>query len=172
MWTEPVQGRKTLLGKHGEVVLFGNKTVAWFDVWSFEHFMSGMATVVTIEFLFRKFLPEIYDTKFISEKKRKGIMLIGYAVLVYLWETIEFYLEEGYTNIERVTYWFQGVEFWANRLITDPAITLSGAALGLSFKRISPVARVISLTWLMLHVFVFPDCMYLQNRYFGTLTFP
>ena len=146
--------------------IFGNKTVALFDLWSIEHLVSGMATVIVVEFLCKKFLPELYDSKMVSEKNRKIMLLISFAVLIFLWEALEFYLEAGYTHNEHVTYWFQGVEYWGNRLITDPVITLIGAYIGLSYRKITLPARVFSITWLLVHVFVFPHCMYLQDKYF------
>jgi len=83
----------------------------------------------------------------------------------YFWETIEFYLEAGYTNIDAVTYWFQGVEFWGNRLFTDPAMLLLGYLVVVHYnsKKIIWFARFLSFTWLFIHIFIFPHCMYLQE---------
>lgn len=145
------------------MLFFGDKTQALFDVWSLEHFVSGMATVIVIRWLCEHFLPEIYKNPTIPDKKKTISLLLTYLAAVYLWEALEFYLEAGYTNNEAVTHWFRGVEFWGNRLITDPVITTTGGYLGYRYARIAPYARVFSITWLLIHIFVFPDCMYLQD---------
>jgi hypothetical protein len=81
--------------------------------------------------------------------------------LAFLWEAVEHYLEAGLLG-GRVEYWFQGVEFWANRIIADPLVLV----LGYLFAKKYPItvwpARVLSLVWLFVHIFVFSHSMYLQ----------
>ena len=82
---------------------------------------------------------------------------------ITMWEGIEFYMEAGYTHVHAITYWLQGIEFWGNRLITDPLITVAGGMIGLHRRSLILPARILSLAFLFTHVFVFPHCMYLQD---------
>jgi hypothetical protein len=87
---------------------------------------------------------------------------IGVLFVAYIWETLEHYLETGLAG-ERVVYWFQGVEFWPNRLISDPLMLILGYMLAKRFPVIIWPARALSLIWLLVHVFIFPHSMYLQE---------
>jgi hypothetical protein len=143
------------------MMFFGPKTVSWFDIWSLEHLFSGIA-IGTLCALFAdrvllKGLPELPA----AGKKRFYILTI--FLVEYVWEGIEFYMEAGYTHVHGITYWLQGVEFWGNRLITDPLITVAGGVIGLHRQSLILPARILSLAFLLTHVFVFPHCMYLQD---------
>lgn len=133
--------------------LWGLKTVALFDVWSIEHFFMGITVGVIVSYLLRK-TPH-------STLKFFGAVL----VLAYLWELVEYQLEVGHSGIKAVTYWFQGVEYWPNRLGSDPALVLLGAFVSLRYKTVHLPARIISFTWLGVHIFIFPHCMYLQTLF-------
>lgn len=134
--------------------LWGLKTVALFDLWSIEHFLTGISIGALIHFF--------HQGKF-SEKDQKYISMIFVLFCAYLWEAVEFYLEWGATGMDAVTYWFQGVEYWGNRLITDPIMVLLGHFVAVRYKKTIWPARVLSFSWLFVHVFVFPHCMYLQT---------
>ncbi len=138
---------------------FGDKTSSLFDLWSIEHFLTGISIGALVHF---------FHNGRISERDHKYICIIFVLFLAYLWEVIEFYLEAGYSNIEAVTYWFQGVEFWGNRIITDPMMVLLGHLVAVRYntKGVIWSARFLSFTWLFVHVFVFPHCMYLQELLF------
>ena len=142
-------------------VIWWDKTVAWFDVWSIEHFLSGISIwylVMTHNFkVFQKkigFDPEIIKTRYFD--------VIWVLFLAYFWETIEHYLETGLLG-GGVEYWFQGVEFWWNRIITDPLLLVLWYLLVRKYKHIVKHARFLSVIWLFFHVFVFPHSMYLHN---------
>ena len=60
-------------------------------------------------------------------------------------------------------YWFQGVEFWANRLISDPLLTVIGYYISKKYSFFVTPARIISLLWLLVHIFLFPHSMYLHE---------
>ena len=142
-------------------MLFGSKTVSWFDIWSLEHFVSGVAMgslyALFADKVLLKGLPEL------APATRKRFYILTIVVIQYAWEAIEFYMEAGYTNVHAITYWLHGIEFWGNRLITDPMVTLAGAMLGLHRANLILPARIFSLTFLFTHVFLFPHCMYLQE---------
>jgi hypothetical protein len=91
------------------------------------------------------------------------VYIITILLVEYLWEVVEFYLEAGHSGVPAITHWFQGVEYWGNRVVSDPLITLSGGILGLRRPWLVLPARLFSLTFLGVHVFVFPHCMWLQE---------
>jgi hypothetical protein len=136
--------------------LWGCKTNSLFDVWSFEHFAVGISIGALVHF---------FHTGRISEKDHKYICIIFVLMLAYIWEGVEYYLEDGATGSARITFWFQGVEFWGNRLVTDPLMVVGGHLLATVYPVLIWPARVFSLIWFVVHVFVFPHCMYLQERW-------
>lgn len=141
------------------MIIFGDKTVALFDLWSIEHFFTGCNSAALIGFLYHKFS---------SEKNEKTLFLLQWLTLATLelyWESLEFYLEAGY-SIDRVTHWFQGVEYMGNRLITDPIITVAGLFVVRAFPKIRWVAIPFSLVWLYFNLIYYDNCMEVQNRFF------
>lgn len=154
--------------------IWGPKTESLFDIWSIEHFISGVTigSILCI-ILVHIFHPDLknhsYKKKKLTIKENLNGLHFHYFVLVfliaYIWEVLEFYMEAGYTGNAKITYWFQGVEYWLNRSLTDPLMVAFGAWCTLRFysKAVSWSARVFSVSWLTCHVFIFPNCMYLQN---------
>lgn len=154
--------------------IFGDKTVAFFDIWSIEHFVSGITLGSVIILIFGALkLQDKNDHKFNHDNNNlyqsdnkfdhKLLYFVLVAFLAYLWETVEHYLESGLLN-NHVTYWFQGVEFWGNRILTDPWLVVLGSFIYLKYNYLGKYARYFSATWLYFHVFVFPHCMYLQDE--------
>lgn len=88
--------------------------------------------------------------------------LIWVLFLAYAWETLEHYLEEWLAG-EAVQYWFQWVEFWWNRFITDPLMLVLWYYIAKKFPGFVKYARVLSVIWLVVHIFIFPHSMYLQE---------
>ena len=88
--------------------------------------------------------------------------IVAVLFLAFAWETVEHYLEVGLAG-HAVEYWFQGVEFWGNRIITDPALMVCGYLIAKKYPRLVWPARALSIMWLFVHVFVFPHSMYLQQ---------
>jgi hypothetical protein len=80
----------------------------------------------------------------------------------FLWEALEHYLEVGLLGHD-VSHWFQGVEYWANRLIADPLLMLIGYYIVQHYTSIARPARVFSAIWLFFHFFIFPHSMYLHE---------
>ena len=85
----------------------------------------------------------------------------------YFWEAIEHYLETGLVG-NVVSNWFQGVDFWANRLVADPLMMILGYYLAQRFPRLVNPARGCSIVWFFVHVFVFPHSMYLHVYFAST----
>jgi len=138
--------------------IWGLKTLALFDWWSLEHLLSGIS-LGTAVFIF-------HQKKNISCKKLKQHFDI-YAVLLlaYMWEVIEHYLETGLLG-GGVENWLHGVEFFGNRFITDPLLVLVGYFLAVRYPFLVIPARIFSIIWLIVHIFIFPHSMYLHEILF------
>lgn len=144
-------------------IFFGDKTIAWFDIWSIEHFLAGLSTGYLCAFFLHRICGAEgeFSQEYMSENYKSYFPMI--LLVAFMWETIEFYLEAGYTNVEAITYWFQGVEFWGNRLITDPLLLLIGGIIGLKYIKLAIWSRIFSVIWLYFHIFEFPHSMYLHD---------
>jgi hypothetical protein len=159
-------------------VIWGLKTQALFDVWSIEHILSGVSIGSAVQHKnlkeIKKFLSNIgavirrgeYQKlkKFFKSGKLHSLHfdIMGVLFLAYAWETLEHYLETGLAG-GVVEYWFQGVEMWGNRLITDPLLMILGYYIAKKHPNWVNKARVLSLIWLFVHVFIFPHSMYLHE---------
>jgi len=148
-------------------ILWGLKTQAIFDVWTFEHILSGISAGHGVRLYHKGLLKGVLD---FERHNRKIIKLDVVAVLflAFAWEAVEHYLEVGLAG-GAVEFWFQGVEFWANRLIADPLMAVLGYFIATRFPVFVWPARILSLTWLFIHVFIFPHSMYLHEIFAGPL---
>jgi hypothetical protein len=143
--------------------IWGVKTAALMDVWTIEHLLSGLSVGHAVKDSNYK----IFKRKLGLEKQdilTKHFDIMGVLFLAYLWETIEHYLETGVAG-EVVQYWFQGVEFWPNRIIFDPLMLVLGYLIAKKYPKLVNPARVCSLVWLLVHVFYFPHSMYLHELF-------
>lgn len=142
-------------------LLWGLKTTALLDVWSIEHVVSG----ISISHLVIKKHQSVFSKKLITHKDGKPTAhfdILGVLFVAYLWETIEHYLETGLAG-NAVAYWFQGVEFWPNRIIFDPLMLVLGYYIAKQYPTLIIPARVFTVIWLFVHIFVFPHSMYLHE---------
>ncbi len=151
-------------------LLFGHKTVAFFDLWSIEHIVSGIS-FGSLAFLhtrkkFSNVVAQFGATlEHLAEKQRAVLTrfdVITVLFIAYFWETLEHYLETGLLG-PKVVYWFQGVEAWDNRFISDPLMLLLGYWIVKRWPKLVWPARIFSIVWLYFHIFVFPHSMYLQD---------
>jgi len=141
----------TYIGTRSEItapVLFGDKQVATFDLWSIQHFLSGCI----IGALFRKYQRPIFIA----------------LVIAYVWESSEWTGESGLLG-DAIAYWKAGHEHWANRLIADPALVAIGAYVSHRFRWVIWGAVPITVTWCIANVFA-PDCMAIQQYIINALT--
>ncbi len=154
-----------------DIFLFGDKTVAWFDLWSLEHISSGMSlgnlTALACSGLAKRNTGRPALACAPSGLIEKSWPFIVGLWLAYIWESVEFYLEAGYSGNEKVTFWFHGVEFWGNRLIADPICTLVGMLIVAHIPRLTWPARLFSLAWLAANILLVPHSMYLQHDILG-----
>lgn len=142
-------------------LFWGLKTIAAFDVWTFEHILSGLSVGAIAMRYSEKHLSKISNKslKFHGSTLRYEIIFV--LLLAFMWETMEHYLEVGIAG-ETIKYWFQGVEAWVNRFITDPLMLVLGYYLAKRFPFLVNPARIMSFVWLYVHVFIFPHSMYLH----------
>lgn len=138
------------------MIIFGDKTVALFDLWSLEHFFTGCNTALLATYFVKKYWPNQ------DKKITFTLQVLLLLSLELFWESLEYYLEDG-ISYDAVTYWFQGVEYIGNRLITDPIITVSGLFFIRKFPHVRWFSTIFSIAWLYIHIFVFDNCMALQN---------
>lgn len=132
--------------------IWGDKTEALLDVWSVQHFMTGILLGIVIGWLLKG--PE--DRKLIR-------VTLWVVLLAYLWEFLELNLENGNLGSSRVTYWFHGVEFLPNRLVMDPLLVTFGAIAGNKSKKLLKPAAIFTILWVLVSIFAFPHTMYLQE---------
>lgn len=142
-------------------LLFGLKTHAIFDVWSIEHLLSGVSIGSAVKKSNQREIARIVNDEGHTHHSWH-FDLLGVLFLAYAWETLEHYLEVGLAGFV-VEFWFQGVEFWANRLIADPLMMVVGYLVAKHYPILVWPARILSITWLIVHIFVFPHSMYLHE---------
>jgi hypothetical protein len=142
---------------HGTEI-WGWKTEAWFDVWSIEHLAMGIGIGSLAGMISHALAP----AEALSRQLRKRFEIFIVLTISFMWETIEHYLEAGASS-DSVTYWFQGVEFWGNRLITDQLMVIAGVLLYWRWEGLKWPVRSFSILWLAVHVGLFPHSMYLHE---------
>lgn len=144
-------------------IIWGVKTIAMMDVWTIEHLLSGLSVGHAV----KKNNHKVFEKKLGIEAHNvitKHFDIIGVLFLAYLWETIEHYLEIGLAG-ETVQYWFQGVEFWPNRIIFDPLMLVLGYLIAKKYPKLVKPARICSFIWLFVHIFIFPHSMFLHELF-------
>jgi len=149
-------------------IIWGLKTTSFLDFWSIEHVLSGLSIGYAVHKRNHKvFLKKLKHYKLdvqIQKFTSHYYDIIGVLFLAYLWEAWEHYLENGLLG-EKVTYWFQGVEFWGNRLITDPLALVLGYLIAQRHPKLIVPARAAIVAWIFVHIFVFPHSMYLHELF-------
>ncbi|MDD4290578.1 MAG: hypothetical protein PHH83_04925, partial [Patescibacteria group bacterium] len=129
-----------------------------FDVWTIGHLLGGLSIGKLIDIV-RQYigLKENNGSKNVSQWFNICIVLF----FSYLWEAIEHYFETGLIG-DMSRNWFQGVEFWANRLVADPLIIVLSYIISIKYPKIVWPARFLFVLWWIVHLFIFPNSMYLQ----------
>ncbi|MBR1825330.1 MAG: hypothetical protein IJ770_01945 [Alphaproteobacteria bacterium] len=141
-------------------MIWGLKTEAAFDVWSIEHLVMG----VSVGWFSMLVAAKLVGNEKISDNLRLKISFIITLLVAYMWETLEHYLEVGLAG-QTVAYWLQGVEHWSNRLICDNVMVMSGWWIYQQKNRAVWFARIFSIIWLFVHIFIFPHSMYLHELF-------
>lgn len=129
-------------------MLIGEKTIAFFDIWSLEHLMTG----IILAFILNR----------ICSNKKVNILFL--LLISLLWECLEHYLEEGLLGV-KIQNWFAGIEYWGNRLIGDNLVMIIGGLIYNKYPKSVYFAGVLSVVFFVLHLF-FPSSMDIQNLFF------
>ncbi len=137
------------------MMIWGHKTDSFLDVWSIEHLVMGIS-LGSLYFLAQR----LGLSKLMLPETSNRIILI--LLISFIWETIEHYLETGMAGAG-VETWFAGVEHWSNRLISDHLMVIIGVMIYSYFPLLLWPARIFSVLWLFVHIFIFQDSMYLHN---------
>jgi hypothetical protein len=92
-----------------DVLIFGLKTKAIFDVWSIEHLLAGISTGSAVAKSNHKEIGRIVGDENHTHRSFH-FNLVGVLCAAFAWEAVEHYLEVGLFGAG-VQYWFQNVEF-------------------------------------------------------------
>ena len=138
---------------NGPPILFGDRQVAIFDLWTIEHFLLG----IMVGFALNKMRPEL----------QKDAIVYALALLMadYAWEAVELAMELGATG-SGVSHWKQGFEHWSNRLIGDPGAVLLGGLVQQYYPNAWRYAVGPWIIWGLLN-YRAADSMYIQNLLFN-----
>jgi hypothetical protein len=146
------------------MLIWGFKTEAAFDVWSLEHLANGIAMAAVARLVTAK----LFKSSGITPQQRKAVELVLVLLIALFWENVEHYVETGLLPGalgDRITFWFQGIEHWTNRLIADNLMVLLGWFIYTKQNRLFWIARIFSALWMIFHIFVFPHSMYLHTLF-------
>jgi len=134
-------------------LLIGDRSEAIFDLWSFQHFFSGM--------LLGSMLARINATAKISWQKFAILMLM----LALSWEATELAMESGLFG-QAVSHWKRGFEHWGNRFIGDPSMVVLGGLLARRFKSAWKWVLLPTCAWLIANI-ASPNSMSIQQLLLG-----
>ena len=136
-------------------MLFGHKTVAWFDLWSIEH-------IATLMWLITSLMQRCRD-RGIQQRHSWYLATFLAIALGFCWEFIEEPIERGLLG-ERVAYWMHGIEHWGNRWVADTLICgIIAALLAWQCPWLVWVAKYFAVYWCLGHIILTPHSMYLQT---------
>jgi hypothetical protein len=134
-------------------MLIGDRAEAIFDMWSLQHFGSGI--------LFGALVMRIGLPHFAARKD----MAAAAILFAFGWEGMELAMEAGYFG-QAVASWKGGFEHWGNRLVGDPLMVTIGALTASRFASAWKVTLVPAAIWLSVNV-ASPNSMYIQRLLFG-----
>jgi hypothetical protein len=144
-------------------MIWGHKTQALFDIWTFQHLLTGIFLSLVIHhiIIWKTKSPNIRVNKIFYNVFQK-FDILTVLFFAYSWELLEYYFELGLFG-SRIAYWFAGSEFWVNRFLFDPFIVLGGYILGKKYKNITIPATTLCVIWIIVSVFFFPHSMWLHE---------
>lgn len=131
-------------------LLFGDRSEAIFDLWTFQHLFSGIIIGSML--------------KYVGKNDHWEFLLIA-LILALTWEATELAMELGVFG-QAVAHWKNGFEHWGNRFIGDPMSVVLGALMARRFSSVWKVILVPLLVWLAINVYM-PNAMSVQHMIFG-----
>ncbi len=116
----------------------------------------------------------------ILKAKNQKIKIIHHSLVViciaFAWEIVELYMETATfktTGIESyfliAQEWFSGVELFLNRFFVDVLLVYLGWFLIRHKPVLASIAAPISIFWLLTHIVVFKDSMFLHENSFSVI---
>jgi len=134
-------------------MLIGDRSEAIFDLWSFQHFCSGI--------LIGSLLVHIG----IAPKATWQKFVLIILVLALGWETAELAMESGLFG-QAIANWKHGFEHWGNRFIGDPLMVTLGGLFARRFKSAWKWVLIPASVWLIVNI-ASPNSMSVQQLLFG-----
>jgi hypothetical protein len=132
-------------------LLIGDRRDAAFDLWSLQHFCSGILLGALLTRL-----------RLASDSLTR---LVGICLLLALaWEATELAMEAGWFGAS-ISDWKDGFEHWSNRLAGDPLMVSTGGLIGRLYRRAWKIVLVPASAWLVLNV-ASPSSMTIQRMLF------
>lgn len=144
-------------------IIWWVKTIAMMDAWTIEHVLSWLSVWHLVKSNNQSVFKKFFGIES-NNIRTKYFDLLWVLFIAYLWETIEHYLEV-WIAWKYVEYWFQWVEYWPNRIIFDPLMLVLWYIIAKKYPKLVIPARICSIVWLFVHIFVFPHSMYLHELF-------
>ncbi|MFH1326067.1 MAG: hypothetical protein ABIH48_01200 [Candidatus Falkowbacteria bacterium] len=136
--------------------LIGHKTISVFDIWSLQHFLSGIILGRIICYL-------AWDSSGSPQTVR---VYLAFLFCIFWWEFAETGMEVGKFS-KNVIIWKDGLESFTNRFIGDPMMMILGLYIYRRYRKYFWRALAVATFWLVLNLFM-PNCMFIQE-YITTL---
>lgn len=131
-------------------MLIGDRSEAMFDLWSFQHFCSGILVGSLLAYV---------------EVASKATWQRFVLVIALSWEAAELAMEAGLFG-QTVANWKHGFEHWGNRFIDDPLMVTLGGLLARRFKSSWKWVLVPASVWFVANI-ASPNSMSVQQLLFG-----
>lgn len=127
-------------------LVVGDRTEALFDLWSVQHFLSGVF---------------IGTVLLLPEKRSLKDLLTATLIVAFIWEAAELAMEYGIFG-QVISSWKSGFEHWGNRFIGDPLMVVFGSMFAWKFSSAWKWAFIPASVWLVANV-VSPTSMSIQQ---------
>ncbi len=142
-----------ITGQYNLPKLVGDRSEAMFDLWSFQHFCSGILIGSLLAYVG------------VASKATWQRFVLLMLVLALSWEATELSMEAGLFG-QAVSNWKHGFEHWGNRFIGDPLMVTLGGLLARRFKSAWKWALIPASIWFVANI-TSPDSMSIQHLIFG-----
>lgn len=133
--------------------LFGERSNAVFDLWSLQHFCSGI--------LLGSLITYVASGRRLSWQN----FLLATLLIALAWEAIELAMEAGVFGAVIAT-WKGSFEHWGNRLIGDPLMVATGSLVARRFRSAWKWILLPAAIWFTLNA-LSPNSMSVQRFLLG-----
>jgi len=133
-------------------LLLGDRVEAMFDLWSLQHFGSGVLIGSLL----------VYGG--VASKSLRDFALVV-LLLALSWEAAELAMESGWFS-QTVATWKRGYEHWGNRFVGDPTLVILGGMVTRRFKSCWKIVLIPCIVWLIVNI-ALPHSMSVNQIVFG-----